>query len=115
MKALLLAALLLGAAPAFANPEGTAAFDDAAQQCMAYSSRTVFGQCVRDAQLHGLAVGAEANRQRAEQQARQQAHWDAIPVGRGGTGAYVNGVEISKCSHGGLCLGQMLDAMRRGY
>jgi hypothetical protein len=47
-------------------------------------------------------LAAEANREKI----------DTIPIGGKLPNAYINGVPIRKCSHGGVCNGQMLEQMR---
>lgn len=44
----------------------------------------------------------------------KQRELDGIPVGGKYPGATINGVSLRKCSHGGVCQGQLLDQMRTG-
>lgn len=44
----------------------------------------------------------------------KKAETDAIPVGGKFPNATINGVPLRKCSHGGVCQGQMLDQIRTG-
>lgn len=107
MKTLVaLAALLLAAAPLQAAPLKTKA--EAARICATLGTSYQDTQQCMEEQYYLPLEKLQQSR------AAEQARWDAIPVGAP-SGASVNGVEISKCSHGGLCLGQMVEAMRRGY
>ena len=56
-----------------------------------------------DACIQGL-LNAEA----------RKAEVDAIPVGGKFPNATVNGSPLRKCSHGGVCHGQMIEQMRTG-
>jgi len=110
MKSLaLLAAALLFAGPVAAAPLKTKA--EAAETCATLNN----GRGYQDAMACMEEQYFKPQERAREAAAARQAQWDAIPVGKGGTGVYVNGVEISKCSHGGLCLGQMVELMKRGY
>jgi len=58
--------------------------------------------CIRD--YYGRLQNNKANQQR----------WDAIPPGEG-SGVYVNGIEVRKCSHGDTCLEDWIRILKRKY
>lgn len=60
-----------------------------------------------DACIKALFASQRANEARKEEM-------DAIPVGGRLPNATINGAPLRKCSHGGVCHGQMLEQIRTG-
>jgi guanyl-specific ribonuclease Sa len=79
---------------------------------MEVSSAPVSKYRSADRQVQAENAKVEECIQRLLTAEKQQNELDAVPVGGKYPGASVNGVPLRKCSHGGVCQGQLLDAMR---